>query len=240
MSDSMRVIGAGMKAIENRLDVISGNLANANTPGYRRSAGRMQLFETALETEMGGSTRRLPHETTVIDFTQGKISNTQNALDVAIDGKGFFEVKHDDGSFGYTRNGRFTRDPQGRLSLPGGLNVMGAGGPIVVPDAGKLVIAIDGTVRSGEEMVGTIKLVDFARPEALTRGPRGTLSAGPEAVIQGVDNPRMIQGSYEGSNVEATHELVSLIEAQRSYERKNRAIKMISEASAALMRAAQG
>jgi len=240
MSDSMRVMGAGLKAIENRLDVISGNLANVNTPGYRRSAATMQIFENTLETALGKGGRRLPIESTMIDFTQGQIVSTGNPLDVAIDGAGFFEVKHDDGSLGYTRNGRFTRDPLGRLSLPGGLTVNGREGFIKVPETGQLAIGTDGTITADGAVIGRIKLVDFAEPDLLGRGPRGTLTAGPEAVLQRVENPRLLQNAYEGSNVVATHELVDLIEAQRSYERKNRAIKMISEASQALMRAAQG
>jgi flagellar basal body rod protein FlgG len=90
------------------------------------------------------------------------------------------------------------------------------------------------------ENAGRIKVVDFARPEMLRRGRRGTLSAPPEAAIRDVAHPRLLQGAYEGSNVQATRELIGLIEAQRSYERKNRAIKMINEASSALVRAAQG
>jgi flagellar basal body rod protein FlgG len=236
----MQIIGAGLEALEQKLDVIAGNLANANTPGYRRAAPAVQLFETMLDEGYVSAGEPVPHQTSRIDFTPGDVTVTENPLDVAIrSAQGFFEVRLDDGSIGYTRDGRFARNEAGELTTQLGFPVSGETGPITIPGDGKIGIAEDGTVTVGEETVGKIKVVGFARPELLVRGRRGTLSAPPTAVVRPVEDPDLKQGAYEGSNVSATRELVGLIEAQRAYERKHRVLQMIGEASASLIRAAQ-
>ncbi len=237
----LQVIGAGLKALEQQLDVVAGNLANASTPGYRRSAASIRMFESFLEGGYWDKGQSIPVQTARIDFSPGDTSVTGNALDVAIQSpEGFFEVTLDDGSVGYTRNGRFSRNPTGELATRSGMRVSGeGGGPIVLANTGPISIAEDGTVLVDNESVGKIKVVDFASPEHLKRGRRGTLVAPPEAAIRTMEAPSLQTGAYEGSNVRATKELVRLIEAQRSYERKNRVIKMISDASSALIRAAQ-
>jgi flagellar basal-body rod protein FlgF len=239
MQNELYVIGAGLGALTSRQDVIANNLANVNTPGYRRQASAIRLFESALQASLADRRVEFPAPVTSIDFRHGENRRTGNPLDVAIEGPGFFAVRTGSG-VAFSRNGRFATNAAGELSTALGDPVLGDGGPIRVTGSGPVEIANDGTVTVGGQRTGRIRLVEFDRPDLLRRGDRGLLVAPPTAVERTVEDPRVHQGFLEGSNVDATVELVELIETQRSYERKSRAIQMINDAQAGLMRAAQG
>jgi flagellar basal-body rod protein FlgF len=239
MQNDLQIISAGLRAMTHRQEAIAGNLANVNTPGFRRQASFLHMFDTALDGTLVSDRVQFPDLTTGIDLTPGEARHTGNPLDLAIGGDGFFGIQTEDGTR-FTRGGRFTRNAAGELATHAGDPVLGEGGPITLRGTGPVVVSEDGTVSVGDRPVGRIKLVDFEQPQNLIRGDGGLIEAPPEAVERTVDDPKISQGAIEGSNVDVTMEMVQLIEAQRSFERKSRALQMINEVQSILMRAAQG
>jgi flagellar basal body rod protein FlgG len=225
-----------MTALTQRMEIIAGNLANIGTPGYRRQASFLRLLDLATDDE---GFRQRPSVNTAIDTRAGDMRETKAQLDVAIQGEGLFAVRTPDG-MRYTRSGRFVRNDAGELATPAGFPVQGEGGPVVLGLGGSIEIQHDGEVFVDGTQIGRLKLSRFARPELLRRAEHGTFEAPVEAVESAVTAPRFRQGYVEGSNVEPTLELVEMIETQRSYDRKHRAIQVINDAMQALTRAAQG
>jgi flagellar basal-body rod protein FlgF len=235
----MYMIGAGLNALTDRVDSIAANLANANTPGYRRQTADVHLFETHLDPSPDSPVVRVPGVRTGIDLRAGRLEDTGNDLDFAIQGRGFFAIRTPEGT-GYTRAGRFTLNERGEIATSAGHPVLGQSGPIVVGNGSDLAVAPDGTVSVDGAVAGRIRLADFLRPDRLRHGEDGLFVAPPDAVEEPVRAPRIRQGALEGSNVDATTEMVELIEAQRSYDRKHRAISVLNDAMEKLTRLAQG
>ena len=167
-------------------------------------------------------------------FTQGSLVQTGNDLDVGIEGRGFFEVLQPDGSVGYTRDGSFKMDAQGQLVTSSGYALQPG---ITIPEAAQSVtIGADGTVSvqlSGQPdpvQVGTITLTDFINPAGLQARGHNTFtetaaSGAPQQGSAGQSGLGTLQqNSLETSNVNIVEELVSMIEAQRSYEMSSKAI----------------
>jgi flagellar basal-body rod protein FlgG len=168
-------------------------------------------------------------------FSQGNIISTNNPLDLAIQGRGFFEVLLPDGTQAYTRDGTFQLDADGQLVTSSGYAVQPA---ITIPaNAQAVTIGVDGTVsavlpgQADPIQVGTIQLTDFVNPAGLQ--PRGdnqlteTVSSGPpQPGTPGLNGlGALSQGALESSNVNVVEELVSMIETQRAYEMNSRAIE---------------
>ena len=168
-------------------------------------------------------------------FAQGNIINTNNTFDMAIQGRGFFEILLPDGSQAYTRDGTFQRDSDGALVTSSGYALQPA---ITVPAAAEAVtIGVDGIVsavlpgQADPVQVGTLQLTDFVNPGGLQ--PRGenlyieTVSSGPpQPGTPGLNGlGTLAQGALETSNVSVVEELVSMIETQRAYEMNSRAIE---------------
>jgi flagellar basal-body rod protein FlgG len=168
-------------------------------------------------------------------FTQGGINQTGNALDVAIQGRGFFQILLPDGTLGYTRDGTFQTDSQGQLVNSSGYLVQPS---ITIPTGAQSVtIGVDGTVsvtlsgQSSPTQVGTLQLTDFINPAGLQpRGENLFLESAASGTAQ-TGNPglngvgTLNQGALEGSNVNVVEELVSMIETQRAYEMNSKAIQ---------------
>jgi len=235
------IAATGMKGQELRINVISNNLANINTPGFKASRIDFedliyQSLKAAGATSAGGN--QIP---TGMDiglgvrpaavqklFLQGDYHQTQNPLDLAIEGKGFFKVTMPDGTVAYTRSGAFKLDSEGRLVTSDGYPV----DPEIVipPEATSITISSDGTVsvtipgQVSAQEVGRLELADFVNPAGLKAIGKNLFlptaaSGDPTTGNPGEDGLGTIaQGFLEMSNVDLVTELVEMIMAQRAYE----------------------
>ncbi|WP_299198182.1 flagellar basal-body rod protein FlgG [Thermocrinis sp.] len=232
---------SGMTAQQTNLDVISHNMANVNTVGFKKMRATFQdlVYQTIREPGAPTSpTTRNPSgfqvglgvyvSDTYGIFTQGNIFQTGNQLDIAIQGDGYFKVVLPDGTIAYTRNGQFRLDAEGRIVNPDGYPL---DPEITIPaDAISVSISADGTVsvlRQGAttvEEVGRIELAKFVNPAGLRRIGNNLFiqtDASGEPII---DNPgnqglgTLLQGYLEASNVNIVEEMVNLIIAQRAFE----------------------
>jgi flagellar basal-body rod protein FlgG len=247
MNQALWIAKTGLDAQQTRMAVVSNNLANVNTTGFKQ--GRA-VFEDLLYQNVrqsGGATSQdteLPSGlslgtgvrvvATEKMFTQGSLLETQNALDVAINGRGFIQVLMPNGDLAYTRDGTLQRNADGELVTASGYQIQPA---IQIPgDALSITIGGDGTVEvrlPGQAALatqGTLDLVDFVNPTGLQ--PIGE-NLYIETASSGTAQPgtpgqnglgTILQGSLEGSNVNVVAELVNMIETQRAYEMNSKAI----------------
>ncbi len=209
-------------ALQRSVDVIANNIANSNTTAFKREN---VVFDTYLKQAASGqnSTAYVYDRATYRDTSPGTISMTGNPLDLAIQGKGYFEIKTPQG-IQYTRNGAFRTDNQGQIVTSTGQPVLSDGGqPIVLPDdATNITIAGDGfvTAQSGtgalRAQLGKINVVTFADDEQVVPAGNGLLTT-TQTPTPTLDNP-LVQGSIENSNVNAVSEITDLIQIQRAYE----------------------
>jgi flagellar basal-body rod protein FlgF len=210
---------SGAKAAMQRQEVLSNNLANASTPGFR---AELQAFRAVPVNGSGASTRVYALETTTgYDASPGVITNTGRNLDVAVKGNSWLAVQSLDGTEAYTRGGALDIDPEGTLTTRSGLPVMGDGGPIQVPANSAVSIGADGTVvargADGRSVnVGRLKLVTPEQP--LQRGDDGLFRAADGADLPADANGRVQEGALESSNVSAVETMVSMIAAARQFE----------------------
>ena len=245
--ESLWVAKTGLDAQQTRMTVISNNLANVNTNGFKR--GRA-VFEDLLYqnvTQSGGATSENTESPTGLmlgtgvrvvatekSFTQGSAQQTNNSLDVLIQGRGFFQVLQPDGSLAYSRDGSFKIDSDGRLVTASGFEIQPS---ITIPsDAQSITIGSDGTVsvqvagQSAPTQVGSLQLADFINPAGLQSKGQNLFietaaSGSPQVANPGLEGiGTLVQGSLESSNVNVVEELVSMIETQRAYEMNSKAI----------------
>jgi flagellar basal-body rod protein FlgG len=238
----------GLDAEQTQMSITANNLANVNTTGFKESRA---VFDDLLYqnlTQVGADTSQTTQSPTGLDvgtgvrvvateknYTQGSINNTGNALDVAIQGQGFFQVLQPDGQVAYTRDGSFDLNAQGQLVTSSGYPVQPA---ITIPaGAQSVTIGSDGTVsvqlanQSTPSTVGTLQLANFINPAGLQDLGGNlsveTASSGPPTVgtpgLSGLGT--LIQGSVEGSNVDVVEELVNMIQTQEAYEMDSRAVQ---------------
>jgi flagellar basal-body rod protein FlgG len=248
MLRSLYTAATGMEAQQLKMDVISNNLANTNTTGFKKVRAEFEdlLSETLRGAEAPdprGGTSPTPLQiglgvrtgSTSRSFAQGEMLATQRQLDVAIEGDGFFRVIRPGGEPGYTRAGNFKMDSTGRLvTLRGDL----VDPEINIPqDATELVIHADGTVlarvsdRDAYQELGQLELVVFANPGGL-EAIGGNLYQRTEASGEPIQvNPgergtgTLAQGYLEGANVKAVEEMIDMIATQRAYELNSKVIQ---------------
>jgi flagellar basal-body rod protein FlgG len=252
MIRSLWTAKSGLETQQFNVDVISNNLANVTTNGFKRvrpifedllyqtlrQPGAQSSQLTQLPTGLQVGTGAAPVATVRI-FTTGNLQQTGNSLDLAINGRGFFQILLPDGTTGYTRDGAFQLDSQGQVVTALGFQLQPG---ITIPaDALTVTIGGDGTVSvtqpgsSSPTQVGTIQLADFINPAGLqSRGDNlflETAASGPPNVNQpGTSGLGVInQGFVETSNVSVTEELVNLITAQRAFEINSRAVQTSDE-----------
>jgi flagellar basal-body rod protein FlgG len=248
MIRSLWTSATGMQAQALNLDVISNNLANVNTAGFKKSRAEFQdlLYETIKPAGTPSSQNtevptgiQLGHGTrpsTVLKiFSQGNMENTQNELDLAIEGDGFFQITLPNGETAYTRDGAFKLDSEGRIVNSDGFAMEPE---ISIPtDALSISVGLDGTVsvlQAGESIpseIGTIELARFVNPAGLismgknlfltseASGDEMTGTAGEDGL------GTLAQGFLEMSNVSVVDEMVNMITAQRAYESNSKAIQ---------------
>jgi flagellar basal-body rod protein FlgG len=250
MNLSLYSAATGMEAQQLNLNTIANNLANVNTPGFKRSKIEFQdlLYQKPREsgTDAGGGNlvptgvevgngSRVASTSKV--FTQGQLSQTGEKLDVAIQGDGFFEVQRPDGTVGYTRAGSFKLSAQGQVVTTDGLPILSGFQPIP-PGATAVTISEDGNVTVQTANGNTnfrLTLSRFANPAGL-RSLGGNLyeetaaSGTPEAGQPGEQGfGNTLQGYIETSNVNIVEEMVNLIVAQRAYEVNSKSIQTSDE-----------
>jgi flagellar basal-body rod protein FlgG len=247
MNQALWIAKTGLDAQQTRMAVVSNNLANVNTTGFKQGRAvfedllyqnvRQSGGQTSQDTELpsglhlGTGVRIVATEKL---FTQGSMQQTENALDVAIKGRGFFQILLPDGNLAYTRDGTFQRDSQGEMVTASGYSVQPS---ITIPDgAQSITIGNDGIVsvqlagQASPTQVGSLETVDFINPVGLQ--PVGenlyieTASSGTaQAGMPGLNGfGSLVQGALEGSNVNVVSELVNMIETQRAYEMNSKAI----------------
>ena len=247
MNQSLWISKTGLDAQQTKMSTIANNLANVGTTGFKRGraifedliyqnvrqVGSQTSQQTLLPSglQVGTGTRVVATERL---FTQGNLTQTDNALDVAIQGRGFFEILLPDGTQAFTRDGSFQINDQGILVNSQGYQLQP---PITIPqDAISVSVADDGTVSVQQPaspqstQVGSIQLSDFINPVGLqARGGNLYQESGASGAPQ-PGNPglnglgTLVQGYVESSNVNVVEELVSMIETQRAYEMNSRAI----------------
>ena len=250
MNLSLYSAATGMEAQQLNLNTIANNLANVNTPGFKRSKIEFQdlLYQQprASGTDSGGGNlvptgvevgngSRVAATSKV--FTQGQLTNTGEKFDIAIQGDGFFEVQRPDGTTGYTRAGSFKLNAQGQVVTVDGLPILSGFQPIP-PGATSVAVSEDGmvTVQSANGTQNfSLTLTRFANPSGL-RSLGGNIyeesaaSGSPETGKPGEQGfGRTIQGYIETSNVNIVEEMVNLIIAQRAYEINSKSIQTSDE-----------
>ncbi len=247
MNQALWVAKTGLDAQQTRMSVVSNNLANVNTTGFKqgravfedllyqnvRQSGGQSSQDTLLPSGMNLGTGVRVVATEKL-FTQGSVLQTDNALDVAINGRGFFQILKPDGELAYTRDGTFQLNDQGQLVTSSGYIVQPG---ITIPDgAQSITVGADGVVsvklagQSSPSQVGSLEISDFINPVGLQpigqnmyieTAASGTAQAG----TPGLNGLGLIQqGALEGSNVNVVAELVNMIETQRAYEMNSKAI----------------
>jgi len=248
MINSLWISKTGMEAQQMQLDIISNNLANVSTNGFKKShavfedlmyqnlrqvgsnTSEQSTLPTGLQVGLGVRT-----VATSRNFSQGNLQQTSNNLDVAVQGNGFFQFTMPDGTIGYSRDGAFQLDNQGRMVNSSGLSLSST--ITVPPTATNVAIASDGTVTAtipgtvALQTIGSITLASFINPAGLE--PKGqnlyaeTAASGQPTV--GAANANglgsLMQGFVETSNVNVVQELVTMIQTQRAYEMNSKAIQ---------------
>lgn len=210
---------AGAKMNMQRQDVLSNNLANVSTAGFRAELDAIRAVPVRGD---GASTRVYSLETTVgYNDAAGPLSFTGRNLDVAAQGKTWMTVQALDGTEAYTRAGSFEVGADGTLVTQSGLPVMGDGGPITIPANTEVSVAPDGTVSAKDTKgkitgVGKLKLV--TPTDQLTRGEDGLFRTSDGTELPADGNARVQDGALEGSNVNPIETMVSMIAAARQFE----------------------
>jgi flagellar basal-body rod protein FlgF len=215
---------SGAKATMQRQDVVSHNLANASTVGFR---AELAAFRAVPVVGEGASTRVYALESTPgYNAAAGPVQTTGRPLDVAMKGNAWLAVQGLDGTEAYTRAGALEVNTEGLLTTSGGLQVMGDGGPITIPPNSEVAIGADGSISAKvgnqrAQVVGRLKLVT---PEApLTRGTDGLFRAAED--LPADPNARVAGGALEGSNVSAIESMVAMISAARQFEQQMKMLK---------------
>ena len=221
---------SSLTAAERQQEVISHNLAHATVPGYRGRGLAFSTFETSGTSDSGASAGQIRGTDASREFTlfrPGDYQQTDNPLELAVRGDGFFALQGPSGTV-YTRNGSFELNAEGQLQSKSGLLVNGTGGPITIPPAtARISVGQDGSVSADGAQVGQLSVVSFQDSSQLVRvGP--TLFDAPPGSGQ-PSQGQVLQGYREGSNVGVIQEMVNLIAGSRYYEAASKALKALSD-----------
>jgi flagellar basal-body rod protein FlgG len=247
MIRSLYIAQTGLQAQQTNLDVISNNLANVSTNGFKASRAQFQdlLYQTvrqpgaqsSQQTELPSGLQIGTGVTPISAerlHTQGNLSQTGNPLDVAIQGNGFLQVLLPDGTTAYTRDGSLQQNAQGQLVTASGYPIQPA--ITIPPNALSVTVGTDGTVSVTQPgsatgtQVGVLQLANFVNPAGLeSKGQNLYLQTGssgtPTTGIAGLNGLGTLnQGSVETSNVNVVTELVNMIQVQRAYEMNSKAV----------------
>jgi len=220
MDNSLLVSLSQQLAAFRAIDVIANNIANASTPGYKRESSKFEEYVAHMKPAEGQTgTQQVSFVRgagTVRDNSQGALNQTGAPFDLAIAGKGFFEVQTPQG-LRYTRDGHFSLDANGQIVNSSGYPLQGDGGAITItPDDGDIHIAPDGTVSGRTGQLAKVQVADFADESAMVKEGTNLYSTSQAAVAPAVIDIR--QGALENSNVQPVIEISHMIEVMRAYE----------------------
>lgn len=244
MSEITAQISSSINALTQEFNIITHNLANISTVGYKR---RCSAFSRALDsqeavagTDSGGSIEA----SAVFDFSQGSIVETGRPLDFALYGRCFFVIETPDGPL-YTRNGMLHINQNGQIVNSQGNIVAGQAGPITIPNSvglSQLSVSSDGSISAGDITIGKFRLVDFKDDENKLVPTGASCFQMPDENIQPVaaENIVVKQGYQESSNVEMVDELVNMIMLSRLYEANMKFISAQKDTGDSLMNVAMG
>ncbi len=249
----------GMINEQNRMDVLTNNLANFNTTGYKKEGSVASAFSDKLALRikdeadakivdgLGIINPGVKTSGTYIDFTQGGLKNTDLPTDMAIQGKGFFNIEHTDHSGNttvmYSRDGNFAVTTAGELTTQDGDHVLDRnGGHVVIDPTKKFTVAADGSIFQDGQLVDTIGFTDFRQDgpdlegNSVTDHYYNSLRHYGENLFIRTDNAveiepelQVVQGYLEQSNVSTVDEMVSMISVQRQYDANQKVITTIDE-----------
>jgi len=248
MMRSLSTAATGMEGQQAKIDIVAHNLANVNTSGFRKARADFEdlLYETIKAPgTLASQGREIPvgiqigHGSrlvaTQVIFSPGALRQTDNPLDLAIEGNGFFQVSLPDGRTAYTRAGAFKTDSQGQITTADANLLEPA--ITIPPDATKITVGKDGTVsvllagQTQATQLGRIQIASFSNPAGLERTGHNlymeTAASGQARVGTPGENDlgALSQGVLEMSNVKVVEEMIDLIVAQRAYEANSRVIK---------------
>ncbi|WP_018871218.1 flagellar basal-body rod protein FlgG [Thioalkalivibrio sp. ALgr3] len=253
MNQALWIAKTGLDAQDTRMSTVSNNLANSNTTGFKKDRAVFEdlIYQTVRQPgaqatqdqqlpsglQIGTGVRTVSTEKM---FEQGNLQQTENSLDVAIEGDGFFQVLMPNGDIGYTRDGSFQVNSDGQVVMSNGYPLQP--GLFVPDDAESIDIGKDGTVTAritgqAEPVdLGQIQLADFVNPAGLEAVGENIFKETAASGVAQQANPGLngvgtvIQGSLETSNVNIAEELVNMIETQRAYEVNSKAISSADQA----------
>lgn len=248
MINSLMISKTGMQAQQTQLDVISNNLANVSTNGFKRATAVFEDLMYQNLRQVGANTAEQAELPTGLqvglgvrtvatsrNFTQGSLQQSGNALDLAVNGSGFFQVQMPDGTTGYTRDGSLQLDAQGRMVTSSGYPL--TAGITLPAESQSITVSSDGVVTAKlpgnpvPQQVGNIELANFINAagleplgqnlfaESLASG--NPITGAPGSAGLGT----VMQGMVETSNVNVVQELVTMIQTQRAYEMNSKAIQ---------------
>lgn len=248
MEPALWAAKTGLDAQQTKMTVTANNLANVATNGFKRSRAVFDDLLYQNVSQVGAATSQNTFSPTGLQlgtgvrvvatersYTQGSLDNTGNSLDLAIQGRGFFQVLRPDGTLAYTRDGNFQTNAQGQLVNMNGYQLQPA---ITIPTgAQSITIGTDGVVsvqiagQSAPTQVGTVQLADFINPAGLQTVGGNLLVESASSGPPTAGNPgltglgTLVQGSVEASNVNVVQEMVDMIETQRAYEMNSKAVQ---------------
>jgi flagellar basal-body rod protein FlgF len=244
MSEITEQVSSSVDALMQEFYIVTHNLANVSTVGYKRMCN---AFSKSLEAREAGEETYSPGTidlNSAFDFSQGSIVETGRPLDFALYGKGFFVIETPDGPL-YTRNGMFNTNQNGQIVDCNGRIVAGEAGPITIPTnvgLSRLNVSSDGTVSAGGAAIGKFRLVDFADNENKLIPAGSNCFQMPEEDIEPVAAEHIVvkQGYQEASNVKMIDELVDMIMVARLYEANMKLLSAQSETAESIMGIAMG
>ena len=215
----------GMMTMTRKMDVITNNLSNVNTYGYKKDYLQTISFKDML-LNVGPYSPGIHIDEVVTDFTPEALQETGNPMDIALQGEGFFVVQTPNGQERYTRGGSGFMDGQGYLTLKKGNRMMGVNGPIQI-NSSDVSIDKNGNITTDGNYIDTLRTVRCNDNKELRKTGDG-LYQNTGGIIK--DFPaEVVQGSLEASNVDVIKEMMDMMEVNRNYESNQRIIKMLDE-----------
>lgn len=240
MGSTVYIAASGAEARLRQLELVANNLANVHTDGFKADRSTFKaFFEGALADANGGETTGAAGGVYVstadggFDHSSGPIRRTGGALDVAIQGDGYFVVETDQGDR-YSRAGSFMVNGAGQLVTARGNPVLGDAGPIEISGAGARILGNGDVVENGQ-VVGTLRLVEFEEKNSMVKQGDGLFVAKDGIDPEDADRIALIEGSVESSNVQPTAEMANLVILQRAFEAAIQAMQQDDEATESLI-----
>jgi flagellar basal-body rod protein FlgG len=242
MPSGLYIAASGMNATMTQQDVIANNLANADTVGFKGNRAVDAAFPTYLIARVGDQHLKTPEGSvelrpnigmmgggvipvaTPIDYSQGSRVQTQNPLDFALTGPGFFTVMNPDGKVLYTRDGSFSLDADGRLVTKDGLPVLGHNGQVFI-DGKNMTVDQQGNITVDGKAVDQLSIVQVKNESQLVKVGHSLFQGdGALSLDKWPDNVMVQQGFVEESNINSVEEMVHMIDVTRSYEMNSRVV----------------